>query len=599
MTVTDAASLTTEHRTGTWDLSDLLPDTREETLAELFGALETAVAAFEDRRRELGPELEPSRLLEILQEYEAIIERSWLLSGYASLAFSADTQSRAALALRSRVEELLTGLYNRILFFSLWWRSLPDAAAERLLPVRESHPDQRHYLAELRLFAPFTLDERSEQLINVKDANGIDALMTLYSMLTNRLEFRLEVAGEVRTLTRDELVRYAYDPDPETRAAAYRELHRVYAGEAAVLGQLYVHRVRDWHAENVELRGMNGPLAVRNLANDVPDEAVETLLAACREHRRLFQRYFRLKARWLGLERLRRFDLYAPVGGSDREIPYGEAVRLVLDTFGEFHPRFAELAERVFAEEHVDSAVRRGKRGGAMCSTVLPHLTPWVLVNYTGRLRDVATLAHELGHAIHSMMAAGHSALTQQASLPLAETASVFGEILVTERLLERERDPLARRELLVKQVDDIYATVLRQSYFVLFERTAHDAVRAGRSTEELEALYLENLSEQFGDAVELAEEFRYEWLSIPHIYHTPFYCYAYSFGQLLVLALYRRYQRDGEAFKPAYLRLLAHGGAARPEEILAEAGIDMRDPAFWRGGFRVVEEMIEELEAL
>ena len=600
MTVTDAPTRQlAEYRATTWNLSELLPDTREETLAERFAALESAVAAFEGRRAELDPGIEPRRLLEILQEYEAIIEAAWLLSGHASMAFSADTQSRSALALRTRVEELLTSLFNRILFFTLWWRALPEESAERLLPPRETHPDERHYLSELRRFAPFTLDERSEQLINVKDANGVNALLTLYSMLTNRLEFRLEVEGETRTLTRDELVRYAYDPDPEVRAAAYRELYRVYGAEATVLGQLYVHRVRDWYAENVELRGMSAPIAARNLANDVPDEAVDTLLEVCRDHRGLFHRYFGLKARWLGLERLRRYDLYAPVGGSDREIPYGEAVRLVLDTFGDFHPRFAELAERVFAEEHIDAEVRKGKRGGAMCSTVLPDLTPWVLVNYTGRLRDVATLAHELGHAIHSMLAAEHSVLTQQASLPLAETASVFGEILVTDRLLERESDPLARRELLIKQVDDIYATVLRQSYFVLFERTAHEEVRAGRSTDELEGLYLESLAEQFGEAVELVDDFRYEWLSIPHIYHTPFYCYAYSFGQLLVLALYRRYQREGEAFKPGYLRLLAHGGAARPEEILGEAGIDMRDAEFWRGGFRVVEEMIEELEAL
>ncbi|HSL82027.1 MAG TPA: M3 family oligoendopeptidase, partial [Thermoanaerobaculia bacterium] len=425
------------------------------------------------------------------------------------------------------------------------------------------------------------------------------ALTTLYSMLTNRLEFHLEVDGERRTLTRDELARYGYSPDPELRAAAYRELYRVYSGEAAPLGQIYVHRVRDWYAENVELRGMASPIAVRNLANDVPDEAVDTLLDVCRDQRGLFQRYFRSKARWLGLPRLRRYDLYAPVGPSEREIPYAEGVRLVLDTFRSFHPRFGELAERVFAEDHVDSQVRRGKRGGAMCSTILPRLTPWVLVNYTGRLRDVATLAHELGHAVHSLLAADHSALTQQASLPLAETASVFGEILVTERLLEGESDPLARRELLVAQVDDVYATVLRQSYFVHFERRVHEAIRAGRSTEELEEIYLETLAEQFGDSMDVPDEFRYEWLSIPHIYHTPFYCYAYSFGQLLVLSLYRRFQREGDAFKPAYLRLLAHGGAARPQEILAEAGIDMTDPAFWRGGFRVVEEMVEELERL
>lgn len=598
MTLTDAPTAT-EYRPTGWDLSELLPDTREATLAERFTALERSVERFESHRRELRADMEPGRLLEVLRDYEAVVESAWVLAGYASLSFSADTQSRQALALRSRVDELLTALFNRILFFGLWWRSLSEAEAGRLLPPADEHPDQRHYLAELRRFAPYTLDEAREQLVNVKDANGIDALTTVYSMLTNRLEFHLEVAGETKTLTRDQLMRYAYSPNPELRAAAYRELYGVYGREATVLGQIYVHRVRDWYAENVEVRGVASPLAVRNLSNNVPDEAVETLLQVCREQRHVFQRYFRLKAGWLGMERLRRYDLYAPVGDSDREVPYDEAVRLVLDTFRDFHPRFAELAGRVFAEEHMDSEVRKGKRGGAMCSTVLPSLTPWVLVNYTGRLRDVATLAHELGHAIHSMMASHHSALTQQASLPLAETASVFGEILVTERLLEREEDPAARRELLVKHVDDIYATVLRQSFFVLFERDAHDAVRAGRSLEDLEGLYLENLAEQFGDALDVADEFRYEWLSIPHIYHTPFYCYAYSFGQLLVLSLYRRYQREGEAFKPAYLRLLAHGGAARPEDVLAEAGIDIRDPAFWRGGFQVVEEMIGELEAL
>ena len=591
-----------DHRPSGWDLTELLPDARKETVGARFEELEERVAAFERHRDEL-PELaaarDSARLVEILHAYEAIVEKSWVVAGYASLRFSEDTQSREALALQNRVEEVLTGLYNRILFFGLWWRSLSDEEAEALLPDRREHPDEHHYLAEMRRFAPYTLDEKSEQLINLKDANGVDGLLTLYSMLTNRLEFEIEVDGEARKMTRDELMQFAYSPDPDRRAAAYRELYRVYGDDATVLGQLYVYRVRDWHTENVELRGMAAPIQVRNLSNDVPDEAVDTLLDVCREQRGLFQRYFRLKARWLGLERLRRYDLYAPVGGSDREIPYPEGARLVLDTFRAFHPRFAEMAGRVFAERHIDSEVRKGKRGGAMCSTVLPRLTPWVLVNYTGRLRDVATLAHELGHAVHSMLAADHSALVQQSSLPLAETASVFGEILVTERLLQRESDPLARREILVKQLDDVYATVLRQSYFVRFERDAHEAIRQGGSLEELEALYRANLAEQLGDAVEVSEEFRHEWLSIPHIYQTPFYCYAYSFGQLLVLALYRRYQREGEAFKPGYLRLLAHGGSARPEEVLQEAGIDIRDAAFWRGGFKVVEEMVEELEAL
>jgi oligoendopeptidase F len=392
---------------------------------------------------------------------------------------------------------------------------------------------------------------------------------------------------------------YAFSRRPELREAAYRELYRVYENEATVLGQIYDNRVRDWHGEYVELRGYPSPIAVRNVANDVPDEAVEVLLSVTADNAELFRRYFRLKARWLGMEKLRRYDIYAPLATSDRAIEYPDAVESVLETFGRFHPEFSRQAERVFAEQHIDSEIRRGKRGGAFCSTIGPRYTPWVLINYTGRVRDVATLAHELGHAVHSMLAEGHSGLTQHPSLPLAETASVFAEMLMTDRLLSEERDPLARRELLVASVDDVYATVLRQAYFVRFELDAHRAIREGRSVDEISDMYMANLREQFADSIELAPEFQYEWLSIPHIFHTPFYCYAYSFGQLLVLALYRRFQEEGEAFKPGYLKLLSYGGAARPQEILSEVGIDITDPGFWQGGFEVVEHRIEELEAL
>ncbi|MDX1645463.1 MAG: M3 family metallopeptidase, partial [Thermoanaerobaculia bacterium] len=277
----------------------------------------------------------------------------------------------------------------------------------------------------------------------------------------------------------------------------------------------------------------------------------------------------------------------------------GEAVRMVLDTFEGFHPRIAAAARRVFDEGHIDSEIRKGKRGGAFCLTVTPEHTPWVLANYTGEPRDVATLAHELGHAVHSMLAEEHSVLTQHPVLPLAETASVFAEMLLTERLLDEETSPAARRELLATAIDDTYATVLRQAYFVLFEKRAHRAITEGRSPEELDEIYFSLLEEQFGDSVELAPEFAREWISIPHIFHTPFYCYAYCFGQLLVLALYRRFKEEGEAFKPGYLRLLAHGGSARPAEILEEADVDMTNADFWRGGFEVIEGMVEELEEM
>jgi oligoendopeptidase F len=592
---------TVEYKQKTWDLSELLPEPREELVSARLEELGKAVSEIEAARPRLDSDLDPREYLDLVRSYEAIVERVYVLSAYGSLWFSADTQSEAALTYRNRMDQVLTGFQNRLVFFDLWWKGLEDEEAERLIPSGDDSPlaDYRHFLRDLRRLRDFTLDEPSEKLINLKDANGIHALLTLYSILTNRLEFELEVEGEVKRLNRSELSAYVYSPEAELRAAAYRALHRVYESEANALGQIYVNRVRDWTNENLELRGFSSPIAVRNQANDIPDEAVEILLDVCSESAPIFQRYFRLKAGWLGMERLNRYDLYAPLRASERRIDYSEAVDQVLSTFRDFHPDFAARAERVFADDHVDSEIRKGKKGGAFCATVLPSQTPWLLINYTGRVRDVATLAHELGHAVHSLLAEGHSILTQHASLPLAETASVFAERLLTDRLLRDEEDTEVRRELLAASVDDIYATVLRQAYFVRFENEAHEAILAGKSPTELGDCYLELLQEQFGDSVELPDEFRFEWLSIPHIYHTPFYCYAYSFGQLLVLALYRRYLEEGEMFIPGYLRLLSWGGAARPQEILSEVGVDMTDPDFWRGGFQVVEKIVDELEGL
>jgi oligoendopeptidase F len=649
MTIITAPS-TTAYRLRGWDLSELLPAPTEAVIARRFAELESALREFEACRETLaaegggGSRMSPQQLLAILRRYEAITEQTNLLANYGSLWFNSDTGNQEAITFRNRVRQAVTAATNRILFFTLWWKGLTDDEAQALLPpaapapaapaaaanfpataappaiaarpaIAEPAPetaaaavptfsavrlaDYRHFLLELRRLSPYTLDEKSEQIINIKDDNGIGAVMTLYSMLTNRLEFTLEVDGETKRLTRDALAGYAHSTQPALRAAAYRELYRVFAEEATILGQIYVNVVRDWHEEAVGLRGYPSAIAVRNTDNDIPDRAVDVLLEVARANAPVFQRYFRLKAGWLGLDRLRRYDLYAPLASSERKIPYEEAARSVLETFGEFDAGFAGLAERVLAENHLDGETRKGKRAGAFCATVLPRLTPWVLVNYTGRVRDVTTLAHELGHAVHSMLAEDHSILTQHASLPLAETASVFAEMLITDRLLREEPDPLARRDLLASAVDDVYATVLRQSYFVLYELEAHQAILAGRSLEDLNEIYLANLAEQYGDSVLVAPEFRYEWLSIPHIYQTPFYCYAYSFGQLLVLALYRRYQEQGAAFKPGYLKLLGYGGSARPEAILAEVGIDMTDRRFWQGGFDLVRQRIDELEAI
>jgi oligoendopeptidase F len=299
------------------------------------------------------------------------------------------------------------------------------------------------------------------------------------------------------------------------------------------------------------------------------------------------------------MERLRRYDIYAPVVKTEKMYNYSDAAEMVFDAFQHFEPRLSNLARRVLEQDHLDSEVRKGKMSGAFCATVAPDITPWVLVNYQGKPDDVATLAHELGHAVHSQLAAEHSLFTFHPSLPLAETASTFGEMVLIDHLLRTESDASVRQTLLFRQVDDAYATVMRQAQFALFERQAHDLVQQGATVDELSNAYLENLHRQFGDAIEVPDEFRWEWVSIPHIYHTPFYVYAYTFGQLLVLSLYQQYKVEGDAFKQRYLGLLSAGGSKSPLKILSDAGINMHSASFWQGGFDVIRGLIEQLEII
>ncbi len=579
-----------------WRLDDLFSKDDLAAVEAAFAELEDQVKAFEQQRERLSADMPVDDFLAIVRELEDLSRKAYRVNGFAGLWFAEDTQDAQAQTLVGRVQQFMAGMRNRVLFFELWWKSLDDAQANRLLAVAG---DYRYWLEELRRFKPYTLSEGEEKVINLKDVTGNQALINLYDALTNRYVFRVEVDGEVQELTRGELMVYVRHHDPDLRARAYQELYRVYGEDGHILGQMYQSVVRDWANENLQLRGFREPIAVRNLINDIPDSVVDTLLDVCRRNAPLFQRYFRLKARWLGMERLRRYDIYAPVVRSDKTYDFGEAADMVFDAFRRFDPQVAGLARRVFEDRHLDSEVRKGKRGGAFCWTVVPDLTPWVHVNYQGRPDDVATLAHELGHAIHGMLAAHHSVFTFHAALPLAETASTFGEMLLIDLLLSQESDEAVRRDLLFRQMDDNYATIMRQAYFALFEREAHRMVQEGASVDDLAEAYMDNLREQFGDALEVGEEFRWEWVSIPHIYHTPFYVYAYAFGQLLVLALYQQYKAEGEAFKPRYLRLLAAGGSDSPERLLAEAGVDIHSADFWQGGFDIIADLVTQLEAI
>ncbi|HCB02569.1 MAG TPA: oligoendopeptidase F [Anaerolineae bacterium] len=579
-----------------WDLSALYPGYDSAELQSAFDMIEEQVTSFEGLRDKLKPDMPEEQFLQAVKSSEETARVANKMYSFAGLSFSADTQDQQAQSLQNRILQFLAEVENRSMFFSLWWKELDDENAKRLMA---NSGDYKYYLEAIRLYKPHTLSEPEEKIMNIKNITGANALTNLYDSITNRYTFKMKVNGKEKEMTAAELFSFRYSTDPKVRAESYQSQFKVYAEDGPILGQMYQTRVRDWHNENVNLRKFKSPIAARNLSNDVPDEAVEALLDVAKKNVGIFQRYFKLKAKYIGMKKIRRYDIYAPVAASKKTYSWDDAVNMVLDAFKSFDPKIESLAKRVFDHNRIDSEIRKGKRGGAFCWSYLPEETPYVLVNYQGTGREVATLAHELGHAMHSMLASHHNTFTFHSSLPLAETASTFAEMILIDKLLAEEKDESVRRDILFKQIDDAYATIMRQSYFAIFEKEAHDLVMKNASVDDLCKAYLDSLKQHFGDSLELSDEFKWEWVGIPHIYHTPFYVYAYAFGQLLVLALYQQYKAEGESFKPKYLKILSAGGSEAPEKILKEAGINIRDPKFWQGGFDVLEKLVSELEKL
>ena len=576
-----------------WNLTDLVKDPVGQFDAYLAD-LEAKVARFESSRTQLAPTMAGEDFRQLLDLSQEIAELSSRLGAYAYLWFSENTKNLEARSFRTKVEERLTALSNRLLYFDLWWQGVDQDNAGRLMTGTGS---LRYHLETIRRYQPHTLSEPEEKIINIKNITGRSAVNQLYDVVTNSFTFTLTVKGKRLTLTREELAAYLRHPSARLREAAYHELYRVFAGQHDLLGEIFKTLVNDWKAENLQLRRFLSPIATRNLSNDIPDKAVDALLAVCRRNVEIFQNYFRIKGRLCKIRPMSRYHIYAPHQTEEKTYRFQDAVRMVLEAYRAFSPKLADLVQRVLDEHHLDASTRPGKLGGAYCYSVVPGFTPYVLLNFTGEARDIATMAHELGHAVHGMLAERHSIFTFHSTLPLAETASVFGERILSDSLMKQEQNKKVRQGLLLNQLDDIYATVLRQAYFVLFENRAHEMIAQGATVKNLAQMYLTELRQQFGKAVKVPNEFQWEWLTIPHIFASPFYCYAYSFGNLLVLALYRMYQDEGASFVPKYLDLLSTGGSEPPHMILAKVGVDMTSEAFWQSGFDTIRAMVQQLE--
>lgn len=579
-----------------WNLKGIFENHEGKEFEDFMKGLDENVAEFESYRKILSSDVTKEKFLEMLKNIERISEKTSKLAAYSYFIFSMNTKDQEARSFKDKISNKLAEIENRILFFSLWFKSLDDEKAKNLA---ESSGRYKYFLDFMRLLKKHTLTEPEEKIINIKNTTGNDVLVSLYDVITNSFKFDIEVDGKIKLLNQEEIKVYTRDKNPEIRKKAYDSVLSRYHENKDALGEIYKGILNDWKNEGVKIRKYKDTISIRNMANDISGRAVEALLNVCRKNISIFQKYFKLKSKLIGMKKLRRYDIYAPLEGSEKEYSFDEGAKLVLGCYEKFSPEIAKLARKMFEDKHIDSVVEDGKMSGAYCYGVAPGMTPYILINYTGRERDVMTLAHELGHGVHDLLASENSILTFHPPLILAETASIFGEMIVTEKLLEDVKDIKEKQKIISSKLDDIYASIIRQAYFVMFELEAHKSVEEGATVDKLSEIYLNNLKEQFGDAVDVDENFKNEWMYIPHIYHTPFYCYAYAFGNLLTLALYKMYKEEGESFVPKYIKFLSYGGSEKPEKIGRELGIDFESEEFWQKGFDIINEMAGELEIL
>jgi len=588
---------------GSWKLTDLVKEPLGNEFEQYLTTIESDVKQFESRKKELQSEIPVQEFENLLHSIEGIITKVSVISAYAHLKYYANTSSNEAAALVIKMEKLASDITNRLLFFDLWFKKdIDEDNAQRLIEAVPS--DYKEFLTHKRLLARHTLAENEEKVISTLEVTGTGALVKIYDKMTSGFEFVMIIKRGKRLVkkmftNKEKMLSFIRSPRFEEREASYKSFWQIYKKNSGVLGEIYQNIVIQWRDEHISMRGYNSPISVRNISNNLNDATVEVLLAVCRKNSVIFQNYFTEKAKLLGIKKLPRYHLYAPISSKvvdQKKFTYGNAAETILDTLGDFDLCFREFAEKIFNEQHVDSQIIQNKRGGAFCYTVTPKRTPYILLNFDGKTRDVSTMAHEFGHGIHSLAASDKPISVSHASLPLAETASVFAEMLLNDKLAKK-MSTRERRLLLAEQIDDLYATIMRQAYFTIFEIDAHHAIAEENATiDKVSEIYLNNLKEQFGSSVNVSLDFQWEWMYIPHFYHSPFYCYAYSFGNLLALSLYQQYKAEGKSFVPRYLNILSSGGSRKPEELLKESGINISNEEFWQQGFDFVAMKIQEL---
>jgi oligoendopeptidase F len=584
-----------------WDLSDLFTAHDDPHIESTLINCRTSAENFAERFREVMTNpaaLAAATLREAVEELARIYEALSRVGSYAGLLYAADTVNPEYQDLEQRVEQRTTEIRNLLLFFELAWLKTADEIANKLIEDEQLR-DFRHYLTSLRRYRPHTLSELEEKLLNERDNTGRNAFGRLFSEITSSLVFKLERDGKAEELNLSQILSLLHEPDRSLRQRAMETVYQELSQHGQVLTFIYDTLIQDNLIVD-RLRSYRHPMEQRHLSNEIDGGAVKTLMEVAETNYRLAHEYFRLKAQLLELPQLALYDQYAPVGREVRPFPYAKAREVILDAFEAFDPKFRALAGEFFAKNWIDAEIRKGKRGGAFCASPSPQLHPYVLCNYDDNLRDVMTVAHELGHGLHGCLSRTQNYFNYDTPLTTAETASVFGEMLVFDHLLEQQSDREVQIALLAGKIEDIFATVFRQNVLTRFEELAFSARQEKRLTPEaLGQLWLQANGKYYGDAVIMPESYRWGWSYIPHFIHSRFYCYSYVFGQLLVLALYRMYKDEGKTFVPKYIALLEAGGSDTPDALLKPLGVNIHQPEFWQKGFEEIRGLTTKLKAI
>jgi oligoendopeptidase F len=581
-----------------WNLADLYPAMDSPVLAADLGKAQTDSVAFEAAYKgKLESLAREGGLVAAIRAYEQLDELLGRIISYAGLVYSGDTTDPVGAKFYGDVQQKITDASTHLLFFTLELNRVEDSVLEAAMQADPALAHYRPWIEDVRKEKPYQLEDRVEQLFHEKSVTGRGAWNRLFDETMASLRF--DVNGEELTL--EPTLNLMQDPDEAKRKAASEAL-AVTFGKNIRLFTLVTNTLAKDKEISDRWRGFEDVAQSRHLANRVEPEVVDALVAAVREaYPRLSHRYYKLKAKWFGKDALDHWDRNAPLPKvPSRTIPWTEARDTVLSAYGDFAPEMASIAKDFFDKNWIDAPVRPGKSPGAFAHPTVPSVHPYVLLNYQGKTRDVMTLAHELGHGVHQVLAAPQGALMAPTPLTLAETASVFGEMLTFRALLDAQKDPIQRKAMLASKVEDMINTVVRQIAFYSFERKVHVARREGELTSDrLNEIWLEVQAESLGPAIRLGPGYETFWTYIPHFIHSPFYVYAYAFGDCLVNSLYAVYRQSESGFQEKYFALLKAGGTKHHSELLAPFGLDATDPSFWQKGLSVLEGFISELEAM